>query len=156
MLFRSIVMSDDNRVVKFPINEPAPGRKKSQIDEYLDWYGGAGVQHVALLCGDIIEAVTKLKANGVEFLSVPDSYYEELPQRVGEIEEPMDQIRALDILVDKDEEGYLLQLFTKPVEDRPTVFFEIIQRKGSRGFGKGNFRALFESIEAEQAKRGNL
>jgi 4-hydroxyphenylpyruvate dioxygenase len=152
----SIVMSDDNRVVKFPINEPAPGRKKSQIDEYLDWYAGPGVQHVALLCGDIIEAVTKLKANGVEFLSVPDSYYDELPQRVGVIEEPMDEIKRLNILVDKDEEGYLLQLFTKPVEDRPTVFFEIIQRKGSRGFGKGNFKALFESIEAEQAKRGNL
>jgi len=152
----SIVMSDDNRVVKFPINEPAPGRKKSQIDEYLDWYGGAGVQHVALLCGDIIETVTRLKANGVEFLSVPDTYYEELAQRVGEIEEPMDRIRELKILIDKDDEGYLLQLFTKPVEDRPTVFFEIIQRKGSRGFGKGNFRALFESIEAEQAKRGNL
>lgn len=152
----SIVMSDDNRVVKFPINEPAPGRKKSQIDEYLDWYGGAGVQHVALLCGDIIETVKKLKANGVEFLSVPDSYYEELPHRVGEIEEPMEKIRELNILVDKDDEGYLLQLFTKPVEDRPTVFFEIIQRKGSRGFGKGNFKALFESIEAEQAKRGNL
>ena len=152
----SIVMSDDNRVVKFPINEPAPGRKKSQIDEYLDWYRGPGVQHVALLCGDIIETVKKLRANGVEFLSVPDSYYEELPGRVGEIEEPMDEIRALNILVDKDAEGYLLQLFTKPVEDRPTVFFEIIQRKGSRGFGKGNFRALFESIEAEQAKRGNL
>jgi len=152
----SIVMSDDNRVVKFPINEPAPGRKKSQIDEYLDWYGGAGVQHVALLCGDIIETVARLKANGVEFLSVPDSYYEELPQRVGEIEEPMAKIKELNILVDKDDEGYLLQLFSKPVEDRPTVFFEIIQRKGSRGFGKGNFRALFESIEAEQAKRGNL
>ncbi|HEY2322876.1 MAG TPA: 4-hydroxyphenylpyruvate dioxygenase [Thermoanaerobaculia bacterium] len=152
----SIVMSDDNRVVKFPINEPAPGRKKSQIDEYLDWYAGPGVQHVALLCGDIIETVTKLKANGVDFLTVPDSYYDELPQRVGEIEEPMDEIKRLHILVDKDAEGYLLQLFTKPVEDRPTVFFEIIQRKGSRGFGKGNFKALFESIEAEQAKRGNL
>jgi 4-hydroxyphenylpyruvate dioxygenase len=152
----SIVMSDDNRVVKFPINEPAPGRKKSQIDEYLEWYGGPGVQHVALLCGDIIETVKKLKANGVDFLTIPDTYYEELKQRVGEIEEPMDQIRALNILVDKDEEGYLLQLFTKPLEDRPTVFFEIIQRKGSRGFGKGNFKALFESIEHEQAKRGNL
>ena len=152
----SIVMSDDNRIVKFPINEPAPGRKKSQIDEYLDWYAGPGVQHVALLCGDIIETVTKLKANGVEFLSVPDSYYDELPERIGEIEEPMDEIKRLHILVDKDAEGYLLQLFTKPVEDRPTVFFEIIQRKGSRGFGKGNFKALFESIEAEQAKRGNL
>ena len=152
----SIVMSDDNRVVKFPINEPAPGRKKSQIDEYLEWYGGPGVQHVALLCGDIVETVSKLKANGVEFLSVPDSYYEELPQRIGEIEESLETLKGLRILVDRDEEGYLLQLFSKPVEDRPTVFFEIIQRKGSRGFGKGNFKALFESIEAEQAKRGNL
>jgi 4-hydroxyphenylpyruvate dioxygenase len=152
----SIVMSDDRRVVKFPINEPAPGRKKSQIDEYLDWYSGAGVQHIALLCGDIVETVTTLKANGVEFLSVPDSYYEELSERVGELDEPMDKLRELKILVDRDEEGYLLQLFSKPVEDRPTVFFEIIQRKGSRGFGKGNFKALFESIEAEQEKRGNL
>ncbi|MEA2572340.1 MAG: 4-hydroxyphenylpyruvate dioxygenase [Acidobacteriota bacterium] len=152
----SIVMSDDRRVVKFPINEPAPGRKKSQIDEYLDWYAGAGVQHIALLCGDIIETVTMLKANGVEFLSVPDSYYTELSERVGELDEPMDKLRELKILVDRDEEGYLLQLFSKPVEDRPTVFFEIIQRKGSRGFGKGNFKALFESIEAEQEKRGNL
>ncbi len=152
----SIVMSDDNRVVKFPINEPAPGRKKSQIDEYLEWYGGPGVQHVALLCGDIIATVKRLKENGVEFLTIPDSYYEELPKRVGEIEEPMDEIRALNVLIDKDEEGYLLQLFTKPLEDRPTLFFEIIQRKGSRGFGKGNFKALFESIEQEQAKRGNL
>jgi 4-hydroxyphenylpyruvate dioxygenase len=152
----SIVMSDDNRVVKFPINEPAPGRKKSQIDEYLDWYHGPGVQHIALLTGDIIETVTQLRANGVEFLSVPDSYYEEMPGRIGDVEESMDVLRRLHILVDRDEEGYLLQLFTKPVEDRPTVFFEIIQRKGSRGFGKGNFKALFESIEAEQAKRGNL
>jgi 4-hydroxyphenylpyruvate dioxygenase len=152
----SIVMSDERRVVKFPINEPAPGRKKSQIDEYLDWYRGAGVQHVALLCSNIIETVSTLRANGVEFLSVPDSYYQELPKRIGDIEEPIETLRALSILVDKDEQGYLLQLFTKPVEDRPTLFFEIIQRKGSRGFGKGNFRALFESIEAEQAKRGNL
>lgn len=152
----SIVMSDDNRVVKFPINEPAPGRKKSQIDEYLDWYHGPGVQHVALLCGNIIETVGRLKANGVEFLSAPDTYYDELSARVGEIEEPMEKLRELNILADRDPEGYLLQLFTKPVEDRPTLFFEIIQRKGSRGFGKGNFRALFESIEAEQAKRGNL
>ena len=152
----SIVMADDNRVVKFPINEPAPGRKKSQIDEYLEWYRGPGVQHVALLCGDIIETVTKLKENGVEFLTIPPSYYDEMPARVGQIDEPMDEIRKLHILVDKDDEGYLLQLFSKPVEDRPTVFFEIIQRKGSRGFGKGNFKALFESIEHEQAKRGNL
>jgi 4-hydroxyphenylpyruvate dioxygenase len=152
----SIVMSDDNKLVKFPINEPAPGRKKSQIDEYLDWYSGPGVQHIALLCGDIVETVTRLKANGVEFLSTPDSYYKDLEARVGKIEEPMERLRELNILVDRDPEGYLLQLFTKPVEDRPTLFFEIIQRKGSRGFGKGNFKALFESIEAEQAKRGNL
>ncbi|HUP49227.1 MAG TPA: 4-hydroxyphenylpyruvate dioxygenase [Thermoanaerobaculia bacterium] len=152
----SIVMSDDNRVVKFPINEPAPGRKKSQIDEYLEWYHGPGVQHVALLCGDIIEAVSRLRANGVEFLDVPDSYYDEVEARVGAIDEPMQTLRELRILVDRDEEGYLLQLFTRPVEDRPTLFFEIIQRKGSRGFGKGNFKALFESIEAEQARRGNL
>ena len=152
----SIVMSDDNRVVKFPINEPAPGRKKSQIDEYLEWYHGPGVQHVALQCGNIIETISRLKANGVEFLNVPDSYYQELPARIGAIEEPMEKLKELRILVDKDEEGYLLQLFTKPLEDRPTLFFEIIQRKGSRGFGKGNFKALFESIEAEQAKRGNL
>lgn len=152
----SIVMSDDNKVVKFPINEPAAGKKKSQIQEYLEWYYGPGVQHVALLCGDVIETVSKLKANGVEFLTVPDSYYEELYGRVGEIDEPIAKIKELGILVDRDEEGYLLQIFTKPVQDRPTVFFEIIQRKGARGFGKGNFKALFESIEREQARRGNL
>jgi 4-hydroxyphenylpyruvate dioxygenase len=152
----SIVMSDDNKVVKFPINEPAEGKKKSQIQEYLEWFYGPGVQHVALLCGDVVETVTKLRDNGVEFLTVPDSYYEELPGRVGEIEESMAELKSLGILVDRDEEGYLLQIFTKPVQDRPTVFFEIIQRKGARGFGKGNFKALFESIEREQAKRGNL
>ncbi|HVS31044.1 MAG TPA: 4-hydroxyphenylpyruvate dioxygenase [Thermoanaerobaculia bacterium] len=152
----SIVMSDDNRVVKFPINEPAPGRKKSQIAEYLDWYHGPGVQHVALQCGDIVKTITQLEKNGVEFLRVPDSYYNELRDRVGDIEEPLDRLRELRVLVDRDEEGYLLQLFTRPLEDRPTLFFEIIQRKGSRGFGKGNFKALFESIEAEQARRGNL
>jgi 4-hydroxyphenylpyruvate dioxygenase len=152
----SIVMSDSNRLVKFPINEPAPGRKKSQIDEYLEWYHGAGVQHVALLCGDIISTVRRLKENGVEFLSVPDSYYEELPKRIGEIAEPLDVLRELRILVDHDAEGYLLQLFTKPVEDRPTLFFEIIQRKGAKSFGKGNFKALFEALEKEQERRGNL
>jgi len=152
----SIVMSDDSQVVKFPINEPAPGKKKSQIEEYLDWYHGPGVQHVALICKDVIHTVTKLRDNGVEFLRVPDSYYDELPARIGPIEEPMATLKDLGILVDKDEEGYLLQIFTKPLQDRPTVFFEIIQRKGSRGFGKGNFRALFESIEREQEKRGNL
>jgi 4-hydroxyphenylpyruvate dioxygenase len=152
----SIVMSDDAHVVKFPINEPAAGKKKSQIEEYLDWYTGPGVQHVALLCKDVIETVSKLRANGVEFLTVPDSYYDELPDRVGTIDEPLDQLKSLGILVDRDEEGYLLQIFTRPVQDRPTVFFEIIQRKGARGFGKGNFKALFESIEREQARRGNL
>jgi 4-hydroxyphenylpyruvate dioxygenase len=152
----SIVMSDDSQVVKFPINEPADGKKKSQIQEYLEAYYGPGVQHVALLCGNEIETVTKLRDNGVEFLRVPDSYYDELPGRVGPIAEPLEKLKDLGILVDRDEEGYLLQIFTKPVQDRPTVFFEIIQRKGARGFGKGNFRALFESIEAEQARRGNL
>ena len=152
----SIVMSDDNKVVKFPINEPAEGKKKSQIQEYLEAYYGPGVQHVALLCGDVIETVSRLRGNGVEFLRVPDSYYAELPARVGEIDESMEKLKELGILVDRDEEGYLLQIFTKPVQDRPTVFFEIIQRKGARGFGKGNFKALFESIEREQARRGNL
>ena len=152
----SIVMSDNSYAIKFPLNEPAAGKRKSQIDEYLDFYGGPGVQHVALLTQDIEHTVSALRANGVEFLDVPDSYYDMLPQRVGNIEEAMDMIRSLRILVDRDEEGYLLQLFSKPVEDRPTVFYEIIQRKGSRGFGKGNFRALFEAIEREQALRGNL
>lgn len=152
----SIVMSDNSYAIKFPLNEPAPGKRKSQIDEYLDFYGGPGVQHVALLTQDIEHTVTALRANGVDFLNVPDSYYDMLPQRVGAIEEALDMIRSLRILVDRDEEGYLLQLFSKPVEDRPTVFYEIIQRKGSRGFGKGNFRALFEAIEREQALRGNL
>lgn len=152
----SIVMSDDSQVVKFPINEPADGKKKSQIQEYLDAYFGPGVQHIALLCKDVLATVAKLRDNGVEFLRVPDSYYAELPARIGPIDESIDQLKELGILVDKDQEGYLLQIFTKPVQDRPTVFFEIIQRKGSRGFGKGNFRALFESIEREQARRGNL
>jgi len=152
----SIVMSDESHVVKFPINEPAPGKKKSQIQEYLEAYYGAGVQHVALLCKDVIETVSKLRDNGVEFLRVPDSYYEELPARIGHIEESIDTLKDLGILVDKDEEGYLLQIFTKPLEDRPTVFFEIIQREGAKGFGAGNFKALFEAIEREQARRGNL
>jgi 4-hydroxyphenylpyruvate dioxygenase len=152
----SIVMSDDSYAIKFPINEPASGRRKSQIEEYLDYYRGPGVQHLALLTNDIIATVTRLRDGGVEFLSVPDSYYDALESRVGRIDEALDTIRTLRILVDRDEEGYLLQLFTKPVEDRPTLFFEIIQRKGSRGFGKGNFKALFEAIEREQALRGNL
>jgi 4-hydroxyphenylpyruvate dioxygenase len=152
----SIVMSDDSQSMKFPINEPAGGRRKSQIQEYLDYNGGPGVQHIALQTKDIVHTVSTLRANGVEFLDVPDAYYEALPSRVGEIRENLDTIRELRILVDRDEEGYLLQLFSKPVEDRPTLFFEIIQRAGSRGFGKGNFKALFEAIEAEQARRGNL
>jgi 4-hydroxyphenylpyruvate dioxygenase len=152
----SIVMAGDADAIKLPINEPAPGRRKSQIQEYLDYYRTPGVQHIALHSGNIIETLTKLRANGVEFLRVPANYYENLPARIGKIRESMDEIRKLGILVDRDDEGYLLQIFTRPVEDRPTLFFEIIQRHGSRGFGKGNFRALFEAIEAEQAARGNL
>jgi 4-hydroxyphenylpyruvate dioxygenase len=152
----SIVMSDDSSSIKFPINEPAGGKRKSQIEEYLEYYRGPGVQHIALQTADIAQTVTTLRDHGVEFLRVPASYYELLPGRVGEIDEAMETLRALGILVDRDEEGYLLQLFTRAVEDRPTLFFEIIQRKGSRGFGKGNFRALFEAIEREQALRGNL
>jgi 4-hydroxyphenylpyruvate dioxygenase len=152
----SIVMSDDSYAIKFPINEPAAGKRKSQIDEYLEYYRGPGVQHIALQTSDIAHTVTRLRDQGVEFLRVPASYYESLPSRVGEIDEAIETIRSLGILVDRDEEGYLLQLFTRPVEDRPTLFFELIQRKGSRGFGKGNFRALFEAIEREQELRGNL
>jgi 4-hydroxyphenylpyruvate dioxygenase len=152
----SIVMSDDSYSVKFPINEPAPGRRRSQIDEYLEAYGGAGVQHIALQVKDVIATVDKLQRNGVQFLRVPDSYYDILRDRIGDLEEPMEEIKRLGILVDKDQDGYLLQIFTRPVEDRPTVFYEIIERKGSRGFGKGNFKALFEAIELEQARRGNL
>ena len=152
----SKVMESDNGRIKFPINEPAEGRRKSQIDEYLEFYEGPGVQHIALLTGDIIKAITKLKENGVEFLEVPDTYYEDLEQRVGKIDEDMEVLKKLRILVDRDDEGYLLQLFTKPVEDRPTLFYEIIQRKGSKGFGVGNFKALFEAIERHQAERGNL
>ena len=152
----SIVMSDDSQSVKFPINEPAPGRKKSQIDEYLEAYHGAGVQHVALLCRDEVATVSQLQKNGIPFLQVPESYYTVLRDRIGNIDESLEAIRSLGILVDRDEDGYLLQIFSRPVEDRPTLFFEIIQRKGSRGFGKGNFKALFESIELEQARRGNL
>tara|TARA_B100001245_G_scaffold236038_1_gene225456 strand:+ start:888 stop:1976 length:1089 start_codon:yes stop_codon:yes gene_type:complete len=152
----SKVMESDNGRIKFPLNEPAEGRRKSQIEEYLDFYDGPGVQHVALLTDDIIKAITNLRANGVEFLEVPDTYYDDLQERVGVIDEDMEAIRKLRILVDRDDEGYLLQLFTKPVEDRPTLFYEIIQRKGSRGFGQGNFKALFEAIEQHQAERGNL
>jgi len=154
----SIVMSDDSHSVKFPINEPANGRNKSQIQEYLDCNSGPGVQHVALACRDVAETVGKLRANDIEFLTVPGSYYDALPERIGDILTPeeLKRVRELGILVDRDDEGHLLQIFTKPVEDRPTLFYEIIERRGSRGFGKGNFKALFESIEREQALRGNL
>jgi 4-hydroxyphenylpyruvate dioxygenase len=152
----SRVMAGGRGRIKFPINEPADGKKKSQIEEYLDYYGGPGVQHLALLTGDIVTTVRALKANGLEFLSIPSTYYDELLSRVGPIDEPIQELKDLGILVDVDDEGYLLQIFSKPVQDRPTLFFEIIQRKGARGFGKGNFKALFESIEREQDLRGNL
>jgi 4-hydroxyphenylpyruvate dioxygenase len=152
----SKVMSNGNGYVKFPINEPAEGRRKSQIEEYLDFYQGPGVQHIALATDDILSTVSKMQAQGVDFLSVPHSYYTELAARVGPIDEPIEQLERLGILVDRDDEGYMLQIFTRPVEDRPTLFYEIIQRKGSRSFGKGNFKALFEAIEREQALRGNL
>lgn len=152
----SKVVANGNGYVKFPINEPAEGKKKSQIDEYLEFYHGAGVQHIAINTNNIIETVTKLKSRGVDFLTVPQTYYDDLTARVGKIDEDMADLAKLGILVDRDEEGYLLQLFSKPVEDRPTLFFEIIQRKGARSFGKGNFKALFEAIEREQALRGNL
>lgn len=152
----SKVMAGGRGYIKFPINEPAAGKKKSQIDEYLEFYEGPGVQHIALLTGDIISTVTKLQENGLEFLHAPTAYYEQLEKRVGKIDEPIDKLAELGVLVDRDDEGYLLQIFTKPVVDRPTLFYEIIQRKGARGFGKGNFKALFEAIEKEQEKRGNL
>jgi len=152
----SKVMANGNGRIKFPINEPATGRRKSQIEEYLDFYQGPGIQHIALGTDDIVGAVSKMREQGVEFLRVPGAYYEDLAARVGRIDEPLTELRDLGVLVDRDDEGYMLQIFTKPVEDRPTVFFEVIQRKGSRGFGKGNFKALFEAIEREQALRGNL
>jgi 4-hydroxyphenylpyruvate dioxygenase len=153
----SIVMSDGQHNIKFPINEPATGKGgKSQIQEYIDFYRSAGAQHIALLCRDIRSTVAKLQENGVEFLTIPDTYYDDLLDRVGDIDEDIESLKKLGILVDRDEEGYLLQIFTKPVEDRPTVFFEILQRKGCKGFGKGNFKALFVSIEEEQRRRGNL
>ena len=152
----SKVMANGNDRIKFPINEPAKGRKKSQIEEYLDFYHGQGVQHIAMATDDIIGTVTELISRGVQFLNVPDSYYDEVLDRVGTIDEDIAPLKKLGILVDRDDEGYLLQIFTKPVQDRPTVFYEIIQRKGAKSFGKGNFKALFESIEREQARRGNL
>jgi 4-hydroxyphenylpyruvate dioxygenase len=152
----SKVMANGNGYVKFPINEPAEGRRKSQIEEYLDFYQGPGVQHMALATDDIVSTVTKMQNQGVSFLSVPHSYYTALQERIGKIDEPIEELERLGILVDRDDQGYMLQIFTRPVEDRPTVFYEIIQRKGSRSFGKGNFKALFEAIEREQASRGNL
>jgi 4-hydroxyphenylpyruvate dioxygenase len=152
----SKVMQNGNGRIKFPINEPAEGKKKSQIEEFLDYYLTPGVQHIAMATGDILETVKTLKSRGVEFLRVPDTYYQVLPERVGSIKEPMDAIQELGILVDRDDEGYLLQVFSRPLQDRPTSFIEVIQRQGSRGFGKGNFKALFEAIELEQEKRGNL
>ncbi|KAI9450006.1 4-hydroxyphenylpyruvate dioxygenase [Russula earlei] len=152
----SKVMSNGNGYVKFPINEPAEGKKKSQVEEYLDFYNGEGVQHIAVATNNIVETVTDLQSRGVEFLKVPGSYYETVLDRVGKIDEDLEPLKELGILIDKDEEGYLLQIFSKPVEDRPTLFFEIIQRKGAKSFGKGNFKALFEALEREQELRGNL
>ncbi len=152
----SKVMMDGEGKIKFPINEPAEGKRKSQIEEYLDFYGGPGVQHIALATDDIVETVDALKERGVVFLQTPEAYYDDAFDRVGEIDESWEDVRRLKILADRDEEGYLLQIFTKTVEDRPTLFFEVIERHGSRGFGEGNFKALFEAIEREQALRGNL
>jgi 4-hydroxyphenylpyruvate dioxygenase len=152
----SKVVSNGNGYIKFPINEPAEGRKKSQIEEYLDFYHGAGVQHIAIETDNIIETVGELRRRGVEFLYVPETYYDDIPERVGQIDENLEALKKLNILIDRDEDGYLLQIFTKPVEDRPTLFYEIIQRRGAKSFGKGNFKALFESIEREQELRGNL
>jgi 4-hydroxyphenylpyruvate dioxygenase len=152
----SKVMSNDNGRVKFPINEPAEGKKKSQIEEFLDYYLTPGVQHIAMATGDILKTVKELRTRGIEFLRVPDTYYEVLPDRVGQIDEDLKAIHELGVLVDRDDEGYLLQIFSRPIQDRPTMFIEVIQRHGSRGFGKGNFKALFESIEMDQERRGNL
>jgi 4-hydroxyphenylpyruvate dioxygenase len=152
----SKVMSNGNGRIKFPINEPADGRKKSQIEEYIEFYNGAGVQHMAMATDNIIETVTALRDRGVEFLTVPEIYYEDVLDRVGEIDEDLAPLKELSILIDRDDEGYLLQIFTKPILDRPTMFIEIIQRKGAKSFGKGNFKALFEAIEREQEARGTL
>jgi len=152
----SKVVSNGNGFIKFPINEPAKGKKKSQIEEYLDFYGGPGVQHIAIATDDIVFTVRELRSRGIEFLHVPEVYYAEVLERVGTIQEDIQELKELNILIDRDEEGYLLQIFTKPIQDRPTLFFEIIERNGAKSFGKGNFKALFESIEREQALRGNL
>jgi 4-hydroxyphenylpyruvate dioxygenase len=152
----SKVVTDGSGKIKFPINEPATGKRKSQIEEYIDYYNGAGAQHIAMATRDIVGCVSNLREQGVEFLTIPEEYYDEVPERIGEIDEEIDDLRRLGILVDRDDEGYLLQIFTKPVGDRPTVFFEIIERHGARGFGEGNFKALFQAIEREQDRRGNL
>jgi 4-hydroxyphenylpyruvate dioxygenase len=152
----SKVVTDGSGRIKFPINEPAEGKKKSQIDEYLDFYRGPGVQHIALSTTSIVRTVYELRERGVEFLPIPESYYHEVPERVGQIDESLTDLRELGILVDRDDEGYLLQIFSKPVGDRPTLFFEVIERHGARGFGEGNFKALFEALEREQERRGNL
>jgi 4-hydroxyphenylpyruvate dioxygenase len=152
----SKVVTSGNGRIKFPINEPAEGKRKSQIDEYLEFYGGAGAQHIAVATRDIVKTVELLRERGVEFLLTPETYYDDVPERIGEIEEDLEDLRKLGILVDRDDEGYLLQIFTKPVGDRPTMFFEVIERHGARGFGEGNFKALFEAIEREQERRGNL
>jgi 4-hydroxyphenylpyruvate dioxygenase (EC 1.13.11.27) len=152
----SKVMQNGSGRIKFPINEPAEGKRRSQIEEYLTHYGGPGVQHIALATKDIMASVDALRAAGINFLRVPETYYEDLPGRVGQIEEDIRELARRGILVDRDDEGYLLQIFSQPMQDRPTLFFEIIQRRGSRGFGKGNFKALFEALEREQARRGNL
>jgi 4-hydroxyphenylpyruvate dioxygenase len=149
-------MTNGNGRIKFPINEPAKGKKRSQIEEYLDFYDGPGVQHIAVATNDIVSTVSAMKERGVEFLTIPDTYYDTVLDRVGKIDEEILTLKKHGILVDRDDEGYLLQIFTKPLTDRPTLFFEIIQRKGAKSFGKGNFKALFESIEAEQARRGTL
>jgi 4-hydroxyphenylpyruvate dioxygenase len=152
----SKVVTSGNGRIKFPINEPAEGKRKSQIDEYLEFYGGAGAQHIAVATRDIVKTVSELRERGIEFLNVPDTYYDEVPDRIGEIKESLEDLRRLGILVDRDDEGYMLQIFTKPIGDRPTVFYEVIERHGARGFGEGNFKALFEAIEREQELRGNL
>ena len=152
----SKVVQDGTGKIKFPINEPAQGKKRSQIDEYLDYYNGAGAQHIAVATGDILETVMALEANGVDFLRTPHTYYQDLPARIGQIKEDLERLEEHSILADRDDDGYLLQIFSKPVEDRPTLFYELIERHGCRGFGEGNFKALFEAIEREQAERGNL
>src|SRR4051794_13439306 len=152
----SKVVTDGHGRIKFPINEPAEGKRKSQIDEFLEFYGGPGAQHIAVATRDIVRTVTELTERGVEFLTIPEVYYDDIPERIGEIEESLDDLRRLGILVDRDDEGYMLQIFSKPVGDRPTMFFEVIERHGARGFGEGNFKALFEAIEREQERRGNL